>query len=116
MVSALRSGILLPSLVLQLSFCASEPSSVMEGLGDSLVRPSPERPSQDQGWPRRSAGELEPREQAAGLRDAEGCEEPTGGAPPPFAALSPARSAARKASASIARVACRCQPRQLRTS
>jgi hypothetical protein len=104
------------TLVRQLSFCTSEPSPVVEGLGDGLVRPPPERPSQDEGRPRWGAGQLEPRDQAADLRDAEGNEGLTGGGPPPFAAFSPARSPARGASASIARVTWRCQPRQLRTS
>ena len=54
--------VLLRVLILQLSFCTSEPSPVVEGLGDGLVRPPPERPGQDKGRLRRSAGELEPRD------------------------------------------------------
>jgi hypothetical protein len=103
-------------LVLQLSFGTSETSPVVEGLGNGPVCPPPERPSQDDGRPRRCAGEFERGHQVAELGHAEGDEYLADDGTPPFAAFSPARSAARRARASMARVTCRCQPRQLRTS
>ena len=101
-------------LVLQLRLSGSELSAPVEGLGHGLVRPSPERPSHDKVGSWRPGAE--PRDQAAELRHAEGDEELMGGSPPPFTAFSLARSPARRASASMASVTCRCQPRQLRTS
>ena len=103
-------------LILQLRLRGRELSAPVERPGGGLVRPPPERPGKDEGRRRRGAPEDEPGDQAADLRDAEGHAELAGGEPPPFAAFSLARSPARRASASIASVTCRCQPRQLRTS
>src|SRR3954451_15672563 len=104
------------TLFLQLRLREHEPSAPVAGLRHGLVRPSPEGPGQDEARRRRVAAECQAHDQAAEFRDAEGHEKLAGGAPPPLAACSAARRPARRASASMARVTCRCQPRQLRTS
>ena len=58
------------------------------GLRHGLVQPAPEGPGQDERRRRRVAAERQTHDQAADLRDAEGHEEPTGGAPPPLAVFS----------------------------
>ena len=103
-------------LALQLRLHEHEPSAPAASLSDGLVRPSPEGPGQDEGRRRRGTGEREPGDQAADLRDAERDEGLAGGSRAPFSLFRPARSPASRASASMARVTCRCQPRQLLTS
>ena len=103
-------------VALQLRLHEHEPSAPAASLSDGLVRPSPEGPGQDEGRRRRGTGEREPGDQAADLRDAERDEGLAGGSRAPFSLFRPARSPASRASASMARVTCRCQPRQLLTS
>src|SRR3954452_15385212 len=103
-------------LVLQLRLHEHEPAAPVAGLSDSLVRPPPEGPGQDEGRPRRATTGCQAGDRAADLGDAERHEELASGPCAPFSPFRPARSPASRASASIARVTCRCQPRQLRTS
>jgi hypothetical protein len=103
-------------LVLQLRLHEREPSAPVVGLSDGLVRPSPEGPVQDEGRRRRAAAGCQAGDQAADLGDAERHQELAGGSRAPFSLFRPARSPASRASASMARVTCRCQPRQLLTS
>ena len=103
-------------LIIQLRLREHEPSAPVAGLRHGLVRPAPEGPGQDERRRRRVAAERQAYDQAADLRDAEGHEKLAGGAPPPLAAFSIVRRPTRNASASMARVTCRCQPCQLRTS
>jgi len=105
-----------PRLPLQLRLHEHEPSAPAASLSDGLVRPSPEGPGQDEGRRRRGTGEREPGDQAADLGHAERDEGPASGSRAPFSLFRPARSPASRASASMARVTCRCQPRQLLTS
>jgi hypothetical protein len=103
-------------VVLQLRLHEREPSAPVVGLSDGLVRPSPEGPVQDEGRRRRAAAGCQAGDQAADLGDAERHQELAGGSRAPFSLFRPARSPASRASASMARVTCRCQPRQLLTS
>src|SRR3954471_652562 len=103
-------------LVLQLWLHERELSAPVVSLSDGLVRPSPEGPGQDEGRPRRGTAGCQAGDQAADLGDAERHEELASGSRAPFSLFRPARSPASRASASIARVTCRCQPRQLLTS
>src|SRR5213080_4722422 len=103
-------------LTLQLRLREREPPAPVAGLGDGLVGPSPEGPSQDEARRRRVPAEREAHDQAADLGHAEGYEGLAGGSRAPFRLFRPARSPASRASASMARVTCRCQPRQLLTS
>src|SRR4051794_39979008 len=103
-------------LSLQLRLRELDLAAPVERLGGGLVCPSPEGPVQDEGRRRRGTAEREPDDQAADLGHAERHQEPADGSPPLFAGFSMARRPARKASASMARVTCRCQPRQLLTS
>ena len=103
-------------LIPQLRLHEHEPSAPAASLSDGLVRPSPEGPGQDEGRRRRGTGEREPGDQAADLGDAERDEGLASGSRAPFSLFRPARSPASRASASMARVTCRCQPRQLLTS
>src|SRR4051794_1337882 len=103
-------------VTLQLRLRELDRAAPVERLGGGLVCPSPEGPVQDEGRRRRGTAEREPDDQAADLGHAERYQEPADGSPPLFAGFSMARRPARKASASMARVTCRCQPRQLRTS
>src|SRR5437762_1641645 len=111
-VLALRSG----RLVLQLRLHGRELPAPVVGPGDGLVPPAPERPSQDERRRWWAAAEREARDQAADLGDAERHEELASGSGAPFILFRPARSPASRASASMASVTCRCQPRQLLTS
>src|SRR3954469_4724673 len=104
------------ALTLQLRLRELGLAAPVERLGGGLVGPSPEGPVQEEGRRRRDTAEREPDDQAADLGHAERHQGPADGSPPLFAGVSTARGAARKASASMARVTCRCQPRQLRTS
>src|SRR3954454_4946767 len=114
-----------PSIVLQLSFevgwRAVAASSPMVDLGGGLMQASPERPGQDVF--ERQAGELlQAADKAADFICAEIDERSGSGSRfLPFAvmaasALSLTRIAARKASASMARVMCRYQPCRERIS
>src|SRR3954469_2951166 len=103
-------------ITLQLRLCELGLAAPVERLGGGLVGPSPEGPVQDEGRRRRGTAEREPDDQAADLGHAERRQGPADASPPLFAGFSMARRPARKAGASIARVTCRCQPRQLRTS
>src|SRR3954470_9910734 len=104
------------TLSLQLRLRELDLAAPVERLGGGLVCPSPEGPVQDEGRRRRGTAEREPDDQAADLGHAERHQAPVDGSPPLFAGFSMARRPARKASASMARVTCRCQPRQLLTS
>src|SRR3954447_10144038 len=104
------------NLALQLRLREREPPAPVAGLGDGLVGPSPEGPSQDEARRRRVPAEREAHDQAAELGHAEGYQGVAGGSRAPFRLFRPARSPASRASASMARVTCRCQPRQLLTS
>ena len=103
-------------LVLQLRLHGRELPAPVVGPGDGLVPPAPERPSQDERRRWWAAAEREARDQAADLGDAERHEELASGSGAPFILFRPARSPASRASASMASVTCRCQPRQLLTS
>src|SRR5690242_12301420 len=104
------------TLALQLRLRELGLAAPVERLGGSLVCPSPEGPVQDEGRRRRGTAEREPDDQAADLGHAERHQAPVDGSPPLSAGFSMARRPAKKASASMARVTCRCQPRQLLTS
>lgn len=106
----------LTHIVLQLRLFGHDLSAPVEGLGDGLVRPSPEGPVQHEGWRRRGTAECQPGDQAADFGHAERNEKLADSSCAPFTPFSPARSATRKASASMASVMCRCQPCQLLTS
>src|SRR3954447_4030422 len=108
-----------PLLVLQLSLLIDQEfgglSLPVAGLGDGLMDPTPERPGENEVEAEANA-QLEAGDEAADLGHAEGNWGECAGSSAPFWPASSTRIAARKASASIARVMCRYQPCQLRTS
>src|SRR3954451_11449668 len=106
-------------LVLQLSLLIDQEfgglSLPVAGLGDGLMEPTPERPGENE-VEAEAGAQLEAGDEAADLGHAEGNWGECAGSSAPFWPASSTRIAARKASASIARVMCRYQPCQLRTS
>src|SRR3954451_24694816 len=78
------------SVVLQLRLHEREPAAPVAGLSDSLVRPPPEGPGQDEGRPRRATTGCQAGDQAADLGDAERHEELASGPWAPFSLFRPA--------------------------
>src|SRR3982750_2514603 len=106
-------------LTLQLSFRGglTQAPSPVTGLRYGLMDPAPERPCEEV-VERDAGGELEAADETADLARAEVDHRSRPRCPllRGVAALSVTRMPARKASASMARVMCRYQPRQERTS
>src|SRR5579875_1292296 len=96
------------SLILQFPFL-SQAASTMRRLGDFLMVTAPAGPGEDVVRCSRRHPE-KPDEEPTDFRDGEGDVLRTGGSPLLAAPI------AKAASASRARVICRCQPCQLRTS
>src|SRR3954467_10537796 len=107
------------ALVLQLSLLVDQEfgglSFPVAGFGDGLMEPAPERPSENE-VDAEAGAQLEAGDEATDLGHAGGNWGECTGSSAPFGEARLARIAARKASASIDRVMCRCQPCQLRTS
>lgn len=96
------------SLVLQFPLL-SQAATAMASLGGFLMLPPPARPSQDPLW-LMAAEPDESDQKSADLRDGDG--DVLGTSQLPFLAAPTARAV----KATSARVICRCQPCQLRTS
>src|SRR3954465_2513711 len=97
------------------TFAPRTVSLPVAGLGDGLMDPAPDRPGENE-VEAEAGAHLESGDEAADLGHAEGNWGECAGSSAPFWPGSSTRIAARKASASIARVMCRYQPCQLRTS